>query len=247
MNVVTGGYVVSETGGPAGYTISFSGACDSSGTITSTIYPDGGFGGLTFQLGSLNAANFNANGSSVGTFTLGSSIRLSWQNNLSVRAGAVDAAIWRVAPSMLGVTNILVGSSFSSPTLMTTNGSVGISTATPRHPLEVAGIVSITNTGGGLKIGAGNATLTNMLYASATLAFPITIAGAMNDLPIATVGTITNRATCTLGVPWQSAQNGGSFGAFLSNDTVYVRFINQTALAITPPSGAFSVQVNLFQ
>lgn len=75
------------------------------------------------------------------------------------------------------------------------------------------------------------------------LDFPNTLAATMSDLPITVVGCTSNSIVTGFGVPWQSAAGGGSFGTFCSNDTVYVRFINQTALAINPTPGTFRVLV----
>lgn len=103
---------------------------------------------------------------------------------------------------------------------------------------------------GGLVVGKpGTAgTLTNTLYASATLDFPSTAAGGVSDLPI-TLAAASDGDIVALGVP--SAQLTGLTGdyfAWASNGVVYVRFANNNLLsAQDPSSGTFRVRVDKFQ
>lgn len=80
-----------------------------------------------------------------------------------------------------------------------------------------------------------------VLKASATLDFPNTNSGTYNDLTIpltgAMVGDIVEIGTTVL-------LTGGQFNAFVStNGVVTVRFTNNTASAIDPPSGDFKIRI----
>lgn len=99
---------------------------------------------------------------------------------------------------------------------------------------------------GGLMIGpllGGSASITNLLGAAAALDFGSTATLTSADLPITVTGATSNNCAVALSVPWESAAGGGSFSTFASNDTIYVRFANNTALSIDPGPGTFSVVV----
>lgn len=159
---------------------------------------------------------------------------------------------WVFSAGQPGVVNagfsIYDGTALLSRFYINNSGLIGIGTTTPRAALEVTGGIIVSNTGSGLKLGPGNATLTNTLYASSTLDFPSTAAGGVSDLPI-TVSGASDGDIVTLGVP--SAQLTGLTGDYFgwsSNGVVYVRFANNNLVtAQDPASGTFKVRVDKFQ
>lgn len=99
---------------------------------------------------------------------------------------------------------------------------------------------------GGVMIGpllGGSAAVTNVLGGAASLDFGSVATLTSEDLPIAVTGVVSNNCAVALSVPWESSSGGGVFSTFCSNDTVYVRFSNNTALSIDPTPGTFSVVV----
>lgn len=102
---------------------------------------------------------------------------------------------------------------------------------------------------GGLVVGAGDsATLTNTLYASATLDFPSTAAGAVSDLPI-TVSGASDGDVVSIGVK-SAALTGltGDYFGWSSNGVVYVRFANNNLVSAQDPSSQiFKVRVDKFK
>jgi hypothetical protein len=91
---------------------------------------------------------------------------------------------------------------------------------------------------GGIEVGPSSATLTNFLTATASLDFPSTLSCTNSDLPITVTGTTTNDVA-QLGIPFQLGNTpGASFNAFCSNNTVWVRFINNRTNAAVDPVAA---------
>jgi hypothetical protein len=99
---------------------------------------------------------------------------------------------------------------------------------------------------GGLEIGPGSATVTNLLTATASLNFPDTAAQTHSDLPITVTGTTTNDVP-SVAWPWQVQMDGGSYSCFPSNDTVWVRFVNSASTARNPAAGTFRATVTKFR
>jgi hypothetical protein len=97
---------------------------------------------------------------------------------------------------------------------------------------------------GGLEIGPSSATVSNILVATATLDFGSTLSCTNSDLPITVTGTTTNDFA-QLCIPFQVGNTpGASFNHFLSNDTVWVRFVNnRTNAAVDPVAGVFRALV----
>ncbi len=115
-----------------------------------------------------------------------------------------------------------------------------------RFVVEQGGRVIITNNGSGLKIGPGGGTLTNTLFASATLDFPSTTLGTIADMPI-TVAGAADGDIVTVGKPSASMTTiAGDFTGFSSNGVVYVRFTS-AGTTQDPASGTFKVRVDKFQ
>lgn len=80
-------------------------------------------------------------------------------------------------------------------------------------------------------------------FSTATLDFPSTAAGASSDLTISVTGAADGDPVA-VGVPKISTLSNGSFTAWVSAlDTVKVRFSNNSAGALDPPSGIFKVTV----
>lgn len=83
----------------------------------------------------------------------------------------------------------------------------------------------------------GGATSTNRYSATAVLDFPSTTAGE-SQLSITVTGAATGDEA-SIGVPFVSAVTGGAFTQYTSNNTVWIRFSNPSAVAIDPASGTF--------
>jgi hypothetical protein len=81
---------------------------------------------------------------------------------------------------------------------------------------------------------------------SATLDFPNTASQTSSDLPITVSGATQDSVVTMLGVPPAAATGGGSFFAFPSNNTVFIRFVNQTSGNLNPASATFRVGINQF-
>ena len=77
--------------------------------------------------------------------------------------------------------------------------------------------------------------------ASAVLDFPSTAAGSASDLSISALGVGTNDIV-TLGVPLSANVTNGTFYAWPSNDTVWVRFQNGSGASQNPGPGLFKVK-----
>lgn len=103
----------------------------------------------------------------------------------------------------------------------------------------------LTLSGGGIIVGGGTATLTNTLYASATLDFPSTLAQTDSDLPITVTGAASGDIV-SLGAPTVPL-TGSTYTAFASNDTVFVRFSVYGLAAKDPASGTFRIRVDKFK
>jgi hypothetical protein len=98
---------------------------------------------------------------------------------------------------------------------------------------------------GGFAIGPAGATLTNLLFASATLDFPATTTGTISDLPITLAGAADGDVV-NVGAPSGSCTAiSGSFSGFASNGVVFVRFTS-TGTAQNPASGLFKVSLQKF-
>lgn len=91
--------------------------------------------------------------------------------------------------------------------------------------------------GSGLIVGPSGATLTNFLSALAALDFPDTAAGTHSDLPITVTGVTTNHFV-SVSAPFQGMMPNSSYGAFTSNDTVWVRFVNGSLVSSQNPAAA---------
>lgn len=98
----------------------------------------------------------------------------------------------------------------------------------------------------GLSVGVGTniVVLTNMLYASATLDFPSTLAQTDSDLAITVAGAKTGDLVI-VGAP--IPLTGSIFSGFTSNDTVFVRYSVYGLAAKDPASATFKVKVEQFQ
>jgi hypothetical protein len=84
---------------------------------------------------------------------------------------------------------------------------------------------------------------TNVLIANPVLNFGSTAIGASADLSVSFTGVKSND---TAEVTWPAAANTNNtfYTAWVSNATVYVRFLNMGgATAIDPPSATFRVKV----
>jgi hypothetical protein len=84
--------------------------------------------------------------------------------------------------------------------------------------------------------------LPTFLTATTTLDFGATNASAITDLTLTVTGAATGDAV-TVGAPPGSAGQGVYFGFVSADDTVTIRFLNDTAGAYDPPSGDFTVTV----
>lgn len=92
-----------------------------------------------------------------------------------------------------------------------------------------------------LKLGAGGASLTGALTASASLNFPSIATNTTADLTVAVTGAVVNDV-CLLGPPVLVA--GLSASAFVSAaNTVTVRLANDSAAAIDPAAQTYRVLV----
>lgn len=111
-------------------------------------------------------------------------------------------------------------------------------------------VFSITHEGKtyqrGLSVGVGTniVVMTNMLYASATLDFPSTLAQTDSDLAITVAGAKTGDLV-TVGAP--IPLTGSIFSGFTSNDTVFVRYSVYGLAAKDPASAVFKICVTQFQ
>lgn len=167
------------------------------------------------------------------SYLAGSTDEYPGQILLSPESGANGRSLMRFSTSTNGILSYA----------MAINGAgfVGIGTTNPTTLLDIQGE-------GGLKIGASGGVLTNILYASATLDFPSTAAGADSDLPI-TVAGASDGDIVSLGKP--SASIGpltGLYSSWASNGVVYVRFANNNLVtAQDPASGVFKVRVDKFK
>lgn len=92
-------------------------------------------------------------------------------------------------------------------------------------------------------ISGGSVAITNVLGGSASLDFPSTAAGTVSDLPMTVTGVTSNNVAVCLSAPWEVLTgNGGLFTTYNSNDTIFVRFVNNNLVtAIDPTPGTFSV------
>lgn len=153
---------------------------------------------------------------------------------LFIRRSDGQVGINNTAPSfMLDVTG--TGRYTGALTLDSTLAVTGVSTFTGR-----------ADHAGGMTVGGGG-TITKILFGSATLDFPNTLAGAASDLTITVTGAAVGD-TCSVGVPSGSMPAGADdawYVPFVSAaDTVTVRFKNMNAVtAINPASGTFTVFV----
>jgi hypothetical protein len=171
-----------------------------------------------------------------------------WGNEGTTFGGQVTFFAGNVASGDIVFATTPYGAA-QTTTIKATTGYYGIGTAAPRDALEVAGGIIVSNTGSGLKIGPGNATLTNTLYATATLNFPSTAAGTVNDLPI-TVAGAADGDIVSIGVPSDSIGPlaGGTFQGWASNGVCYIRFANNALVtAMDPASGTFAIKVDKFK
>lgn len=170
--------------------------------------------------------------------------------NVSFTAGNSGTAVAGGNPNPGGTLNLTAGNGSTGDT-NSDGGHVFIAGGAPGSG-AVPGNVVLARTSAGASLGAGvqigplitggSATITNVLGNSALLDFPSTVAGTFSELTIAVTGVTSNNVAVSLSVPWQSAQTGGAFVTFNSNDVIYVRFINnQLVTAIDPEPGVFSV------
>lgn len=170
--------------------------------------------------------------------------------NINLTAGAMSAVSGGGNGNPGGLINITAGAGGTGAT-NSDGGHVFISGGAPGAG-AVPGNVVLARTSAGASLGAGvqvgpfiaggTATITNVLGGAAALDFPSTAAGAFSELTIAVTGATSNNLAVALSVPWESAQLGGAFVTFNSNDVVYVRFINNSLVAaIDPTPGTFAV------
>lgn len=159
--------------------------------------------------------------------------------SLTMTAGNGGAATTSPGnPSPGGSVNITAGAGATGPSTNSDGGHVLINGGAPGSG-AVPGNVKLASLGrgAGVQIGPATATIatiTNALAASLALDFPSTATLASSDLPIAIAGVTSNNCAVALSVAWEGAAGGGIFSTFASNDTVFVRFSNNTALSIDP-------------
>lgn len=105
----------------------------------------------------------------------------------------------------------------------------------------------VVKAGSGLSVG-GSPTILHILHGSATLDFPNTPANSISELTMTVTGVSNADILAELGVGkngWPPA--GGSYAAYVSADnTVTVRFVNNTTSAINPTAAVFEVEVHQY-
>lgn len=228
---------------------------------TNTVGGLGGAGVLAGGSGGSPSAGWARKGGTGGPFTItggagGTGVRTNGGNGgaVTITGGAAgpvtsDGNAGAGAP---GLVEILGGAGAVSTGGGTNSngGTVFIAGGAPASGASPGDVVLARTSGGvsrgaGVQIGpilGGSVSITNVLGGRADLDFPSTAAGAVSDLVIAVVGVVSNNCAISLSVPWESASGGGAYSTFCSNDTVYVRFINnQLAAAIDPNPGNFTV------
>jgi len=254
----TGGVATNKTTGGAGGAINFTTAAGAVPDVASTNTQAGAGGQMQIVTGAggTPSAGFTRQGGAGGPILVtagagGSGTRTNGGDGGSITytagaAGAVGTAPGE--PGNGGTINLNAGSGGSGGT-NSNGGSVyaiggSSSAATPGNVVLARNVTGTAR--GGVQIGpfisGGSATITNVLGGVAELDFPSTAAGAFSELTISVTGVTSNNVAVALSVPWESAQTGGAFVTFNSNDVIYVRFINnQLVSAIDPTPGTFSV------
>ena len=175
------------------------------------------------------------------------------------QAGVVrDIAIGSAA-NAVGGNSIAIG---TTSTTANTNGTaignasaanfdnstaLGFNAQTTANDQVMLGInASTVKVPGKLSIGPGSSIITNLLTASANLDFPSTAPSKTSDLSVTVTGCATNDIV-QIGVPAVCAITNTLYFAFPSNDTVWVRFINNdTNTSQNPGPGVFKVLVTKF-
>lgn len=245
-----------NTGGVGGAITMTSGAGGRlDGAVAPTNAVGGNGGALTISSGQGGSpqAGWAQKGGNGGTFLMasgsgGSGVRTNGGNggNYTMSAGAAGNTTSGGDPGIAGTFAINGGVGGTGATngnggnIFLRGGDPG-STATPGN--IYVGRSSAGPARGGLVIGLGEFTVTNMVGGSASLDFPSTATLANSDLPIAVTGVTSNGCSVVLGVPWEAASGGGSFTHFVSNNAVFVRFSNNTALSIDPTPATFTAIV----
>lgn len=237
-----GGNIVIQAGGSGGPLAGWSRKTGNGGSITfaarnsanSTRTNSGNGGSLAFTAGNAGTASTSGNVGTPGaiSFTAG---------NSGTAAGG--------SPSPGGTVNFTAGNGSTGVATNSDGGRIHLIGGSPGAGALAGDVVLARNSAGtsrgGLMVGpllGGSSSITNILGAYADLNFPNTAAGSFSDLPITVTGVESNNCAVSLSVPWQCATNGGAYFTYSSNDTVYVRFVNnQLVTAIDPPSGNFAV------
>jgi len=158
-----------------------------------------------------------------------------------------DKTLWTIddspwAPVFRIVQNVNASGQLIGLELSTTNTGSGTALGLKAEwAVEVVGNAKI----GTLKINWGTI-ITNFIWASASLSFPLTDKNKSSDLTITVTGASVGDVVM-LGIPNDSLPNS-CYTAFVSaTDTVSVRFNNySTANNVQPPTGTFKVAVIKF-
>lgn len=213
-------------------------------------------GGFTFTAGA-GQNSIRTNGGAGGTisFSAGNSGNVSTTpgnsgtpGNITFSAGTAGSAAAGGNPSPGGVVEILAGGGSTGDT-NSNGGDIFLVGGPPGSGAKAGDVIVGRNAAaqsrGGLMVGpalGGAVSITNILGGAASLDFPSTAAGTVSDLPITVTGVVSNNCAISLSVPWESASGGGGFVTFNSNDTIFVRFVNnQLVAAIDPNPGTFTV------
>lgn len=129
----------------------------------------------------------------------------------------------------------------------TTGATTAGGAVTPASRLTItAATGAVTTSGlfsasGGLSVGGG-ATITKVVRASATLAFPSVAAGGQQELTISATGATTG-AAIHLGPPAGLESGLIATARVSATDTVTVRLVNVTGSPISPASATYRVDV----
>lgn len=239
----TGGTIISQAGAGGQPSIGWARKGGNGGPVQFIA----GAGGNSVRTNSGNGGSVSFVGGSSGSVTTTPG-DAGTAGNITFTGGSSGSAVAGGNPSpgglieMIGGTGSIGDTNSDGGNLYLTGGVPG-SGATPGN--VIIGRPSSGTVRGGLMVGpllGGAVAITNILGGSASLDFPSTVAGTVSDLPITVTGVVSNNCAISLSVPWESASGGGGFVTFNSNDTVYVRFINnQLVAAVDPTPGTFTV------
>lgn len=252
--LVSSGVATNSTTGGNGGSVTMTAAAGGAPNVasTNTVGGDGGSYALSAGSGGAPAAGWARKGGLGGSFTLtagngGSGVRTNGGNGGSMTYTAGDAGSTTTSgnPGQAGDLNFNAGNGGTGDT-NSNGGNVYIRAGNPGGSANPGKVYLARNSSGsargGIVVGLGETTITNIIGASASLDFPSTAAGTFSDLAITVTGATSNNMAIALSVPWMCATNGGGYVTYSSNDAVYVRLLNnQPAAAIDPPAGTFTV------